>query len=97
MERLYYLSHVLFRRRVSVLHRPLLLFIRLLYQFFVPYQTVIGPGASFGYRQCIVTARRARSDASAVLVDDEPDDTTVVGNLEWVVRERDFGTLPVTR
>lgn len=60
MERLYYLAHALYRRRIPVLPRLLMLLIRLLYQSFVPYQVVIGPGVSFGHKQGIVIARTAR-------------------------------------
>lgn len=63
MERLYYLSHWLYRRRVPVLPRLLMLMIRLCYQSFVPYQVSIGPGVSFGHRQGIVIARTARIGA----------------------------------
>jgi serine O-acetyltransferase len=63
MERLYYVSNWLYRRRVPLLPRALMLLVRLLYQSFVPYQTVIGPGVSFGHRQGIVIARTARIGA----------------------------------
>lgn len=67
MERLYYLSHALHRRGVPVLPRVLMLMIRLLYQSFVPFQVVIGPGVSFGHRQGIVIARTARIGARCVI------------------------------
>lgn len=63
MERLYYLSHWLYRRRVPVLPRALMLLIRFLYQSFIPYQAEIGPGVSFGHRQGIVIGRTARIGA----------------------------------
>jgi serine O-acetyltransferase len=59
MEKLYYWSHWLYRHRVPLVPRLLMLLVRLLYQSFVPYQTVIGPGVSFGHRQGIVIARTA--------------------------------------
>lgn len=67
MERIYYLSHRLYLLRVPVLPRALMLLIRLLYQSFVPYQTVIGPGVSFGHRQGIVIARTARIGARCLI------------------------------
>ncbi len=57
MERLYYLSNWLYRHRVPVLPRLVMLMIRIVYQSFVPYQAKIGPGVSFGHRQGIVIAR----------------------------------------
>lgn len=125
MERLYYLSHWLHRRRIPLLPRMCMLLIRILYGSFVPYQAQIGPGVSFGHKQGIVIARtvrigarckirhqvtisnsgrggaqigddvrigagakiigavrigdRALIGANAVVVDDVPADTTVVG------------------
>lgn len=67
MELLYYISNGLYRRRVPVLPRCLMLLIRLLYQSFVPYQTIIGPGVSFGHRQGIVIARTARIGARCLI------------------------------
>lgn len=59
MERLYYLSNWLYRHQVPVLPRLLMLVIRLVFQSFVPYQTQIGPGVSFGHRLGIVLTRNA--------------------------------------
>lgn len=67
MERLYYLSNWLYRRRVPMVPRFLMLLVRLLYQSFVPYQTSIGPGVSFGHRQGIVIARTAKIGARCLI------------------------------
>lgn len=59
MERLYYLSNWLYRNRVPVLPRLIMLIIRLISGCFIPYQTQIGPGVSFGHALGIVIARPA--------------------------------------
>lgn len=63
METLYYLSHWLYRHRIPLLPRLVMLAIRALYQSFVPYQAVIGPQVSFGHRQGIVITRNTRIGA----------------------------------
>lgn len=132
MEKLYYLSNWFFRHRIPIVPRLLMLMIRILYQSFIPPQTQIGPGVSFGHRQGIVLARtakigarckirhqvtvsnsghgaatigddvsigagakiigaisignRVRIGANAVVVDDVPEDSTVVGVPARIVR-----------
>lgn len=63
MEKLYYISHWLYRHHVPVLPRILMLAIRLLFQSFIPYEVTIGPGVSFGHRQGIVITRNAKIGA----------------------------------
>ncbi|MGC9976800.1 MAG: hypothetical protein ABSC57_08840 [Syntrophales bacterium] len=46
VERLYYLSHRLWKARVPFLPRLIMLVIRLLFQSYIPYQVEIGPGLS---------------------------------------------------
>lgn len=131
MEQLYYLSHWLYCHKVPVLPRLLMLLMRLLYQSFVPYTAVIGPGVKFGHRTGIVIAEnatigarckiwhqvtigrgnegavigddvfigagakiikgvrvghRAKIGANAVVVNDVPDDATVVGIPARVIK-----------
>lgn len=63
MEKLYYLSHWAWKKRIPFVPRVCMLLIRVLYQSFVPYQCVIGPGVSFGHRQGIVIGRNTRIGA----------------------------------
>lgn len=63
MEFLYYLSNRLYRWHIPVLPRLIMLCIRLLWGSFIPYQTQIGPGVSFGHGMGIVIARPAKIGA----------------------------------
>ncbi|MBN1008732.1 serine O-acetyltransferase [Amphritea pacifica] len=131
MERLYYISNWLFRHKVPILPRILMLLIRAVYQSYIPYKAQIGSDISFGHAIGIVIAPRAvigercrirhhvtiadgrggaarigddvqigagafirynltignrvRIGANAVVVEDVPDDATVVGNPARVV------------
>lgn len=60
MEKLYYLSHFLWQKRIPLLPRLLMLVIRAVYCSFIPYQTHIGKGISFGHKLNIVVSRTAR-------------------------------------
>lgn len=63
MERLYYLSHWLYVREIPVLPRLIMLLIRCIYCSFIPYQTDIGEGVSFGHKMGIVISRTAKIGA----------------------------------
>ncbi|HIJ91197.1 MAG: serine O-acetyltransferase [Desulfobulbaceae bacterium] len=63
MERLYYLSHWLYERKIPFLPRIIMILIRFIYGSFIPYQTKIGEGVSFGHKMGIVISRTARIGA----------------------------------
>lgn len=54
MDRLYYLSHRLYRMGIPFLPRLIMLLIRFLYGSFIPYQARIGKGVHFGHKMGIV-------------------------------------------
>lgn len=60
---LYYLSNRLYRWHIPILPRLCMLLIRLVWGSFIPYQTQIGPGISFGHGMGIVIARPAKIGA----------------------------------
>lgn len=59
MERLYYLSNLLWRHKVSLLPRALMLLIHIIYRSFIPYNATIGAGVSFGHKMGIVISPNA--------------------------------------
>lgn len=59
MEKLYYLSHWFYSKKIPIVPRLLMLLIRLLYQSYVPYTAKIGPHVNFGHRQGIVIGENA--------------------------------------
>lgn len=63
MEFLYYLSNRLYRWHVPLLPRLIMLCIRILWGSFIPYQTQIGRGVSFGHGMGIVIARPVKIGA----------------------------------
>lgn len=60
MERLYYISHWLWKHHVPVAPRCIMLLIRIIYQSFIPYKAQIGPGIYFGHKMGIVINESAR-------------------------------------
>lgn len=60
MDRLYYLSHSLFRLGVPYIPRVIMLLIRLIYGSYIPYQTRIGKDVHFGHKMGIVISPNAQ-------------------------------------
>lgn len=85
MERLYYLSHWLYERKIPFLPRVIMILIRFIYGSFIPCQAKIGEGVFFGHKMGIVISRtsrtgeKARVGTNAVVVADVPPGATVVG------------------
>lgn len=63
MEKLYYLSHYLYKKRIPVLPKLLELMLRMFFHSSIPYQVEIGPGVSFGHRQGIMMGKRVKIGA----------------------------------
>lgn len=63
MEKLYYLSHYLYLKKIPVLPKLIELLIRFCFHSSIPYQAEIGPGVSFGHRQGIMMGRRVKIGA----------------------------------
>lgn len=63
MEKLYYLSHYLYRRKVPVLPKVVELMVRFFFHASIPYQVQIGPGVTFGHRQGIMMGKRVKIGA----------------------------------
>ena len=63
MEKLYYLSHYLYRKKVPVLPKVVELMIRFFFHASIPYQVQIGPGVTFGHRQGIMMGKRVKIGA----------------------------------
>ena len=63
MEKLYYLSHYLYRKKVPVLPKLVELMIRFFFHSSIPYQVQIGPGVTFGHRQGIMMGKRVKIGA----------------------------------
>ena len=63
MEKLYYLSHYLYRKKVPVLPKVVELMIRFFFHSSIPYQVQIGPGVTFGHRQGIMMGKRVKIGA----------------------------------
>ncbi|NML17516.1 serine O-acetyltransferase [Azohydromonas caseinilytica] len=60
MEKLYYLSHYLYLKKIPVLPKLIELMIRFFFHASIPYQADIGPGVSFGHRQGIMMGKRVK-------------------------------------
>lgn len=63
MEKLYYLSHYLYKKRIPVLPKLMELLLRMFFHSSIPYQVEIGPGVSFGHRQGIMMGKRVKIGA----------------------------------
>lgn len=63
MEKLYYLSHYLYKKRIPVLPKLVELTLRMFFHSSIPYQVEIGPGVSFGHRQGIMMGKRVKIGA----------------------------------
>jgi serine O-acetyltransferase len=63
MEKLYYLSHYLYKKRIPVLPKLMELMLRMFFHSSIPYQVEIGPGVSFGHRQGIMMGKRVKIGA----------------------------------
>jgi serine O-acetyltransferase len=63
MEKLYYLSHYLYKKKIPVLPKLLELMLRMFFHSSIPYQVEIGPGVSFGHRQGIMMGKRVKIGA----------------------------------
>lgn len=59
MAKLYYLSHWLYRHRVPLLPRLVMLLIRIAYGSYIPYQVRIGRNVNFGHKFGIVLNENA--------------------------------------
>jgi serine O-acetyltransferase len=63
MEKLYYLEHYLYLKKIPVLPKVVELLIRFCFHSSIPYQVEIGRGVSFGHRQGIMMGRRVKIGA----------------------------------
>jgi serine O-acetyltransferase len=63
MEKLYYLSHYFYKKRIPVLPKLMELMLRMFFHSSIPYQVEIGPGVSFGHRQGIMMGKRVKIGA----------------------------------